>query len=176
MFLALSSPGAPELKSLKLEIRSSFSSTSDTASSIGFFILQGKKCVLGGPSPLGHGRAGQGELAGQGRCAAAHPQASSPVPRGTPSAQEAVREKREGEKPGDRLGRTALATEEGEELAAASHGISGSRPASPRPGSAPGGDAGKQGRARCTQLRLFCGLLSPSRGRGRMPSQTQEES
>lgn len=39
-FLTWSSPGVPELKRWKLEMRNSFSSRRDTASSIGFFILK----------------------------------------------------------------------------------------------------------------------------------------
>ena len=61
MFLVLSSPGAPELKSLKLEMRSSFSSTRDTASSIGFFILPAGRRVPRGKAAAEEGSERAGE-------------------------------------------------------------------------------------------------------------------
>lgn len=93
-------------------MRSSFSSTRDTASSIGFFILKGKNRESGGTATT-RAQAVRGRVSWPDRalrCSAAHLPAGRRVPRGKAAAEEGSERAGEWlrEKPGDLLSRTAL--------------------------------------------------------------------
>lgn len=136
-------------------MRSSFSSNWDSASSIGFFILQGKGSVGAGGTAAGRARAGVGELTC--RPAAQCAEDCSCLEGGA---------KRKGENPGDWLGRPALGTEKNEDLIAADRGDSGTGAESNNPRNPPGGRAGAQGRARSSGLKPSLRPFIPVKGAG----------